>query len=71
MCITVLHFNLFCLFFTQEASEIQPESVDSEAERFRADLDKAAQEYIKEHYPDGVATVSFLLVMYMYMCICN
>lgn len=42
----------------QEASDLQPATVDEKAEPFRAALDKSMQAYIKEHYPNGVVTVS-------------
>ncbi|CAG8719676.1 1679_t:CDS:2, partial [Acaulospora colombiana] len=40
-----------------EASDPRDEEVDGESEPFRAALDNAAQEYITEHYKDGVASV--------------
>ncbi|PVG00236.1 F-actin capping protein, alpha subunit [Serendipita vermifera] len=40
-----------------EASDPRDEEVDEESESFRAALDNAAQEYINEHYKDGVASV--------------
>ncbi|KIM28917.1 hypothetical protein M408DRAFT_68710 [Serendipita vermifera MAFF 305830] len=39
------------------ASEPREEEVDEDAETFRAALDSAAQEYINDHYRDGVASV--------------
>ncbi len=41
----------------QEASDPQPASTDSKAESYRANLDKAMQAYVKQHYPEGVVTV--------------
>ena len=32
--------------------------MDEKAEPFRSALDKAMQVYLKEHYPNGVVTVS-------------
>lgn len=42
----------------QEASEASTASVDNQAEPFRAALDKRVQAYLKDHYPNGVVTVS-------------
>jgi len=39
------------------ASDAREEEVDQEAETFRVALDTAAQDYIAEHYRDGVASV--------------
>ena len=43
---------------TQEASDPQPTGVDERAEPWRAAVDKAMQGYVKEHYPNGILTVS-------------
>ena len=42
----------------QEASEPSSTSVDNQAEPFRAALDRSVQAYAKDHYPNGVVTVS-------------
>jgi len=40
-----------------EASSARDEEIDEDAETFRAALDSAAQDYIAEHYKEGVASV--------------
>ncbi len=59
--ITVITFPL-CMC-VQEAGETQPAQVDDSAESWRAALDRALQAYVKEHYPDGIVTVSHNLVI--------
>ena len=44
----------------QEATDVQPTGIDEGAESWRAALDRAVQSYAKEHYPNGVVTVSVL-----------
>ena len=44
----------------QEAGESSSASVDSQSEPFRAALDKSVQAYLKDHYPNGVVTVSHI-----------
>ena len=53
--------NLLCHDLTpQEASDPQPTAIDERAEPWRAAVEKAMQAYVKEHYPNGVLTVSGL-----------
>lgn len=51
------HMQLLSLF-VQEAGEIQPTSIDQGAEQHRSALDSALTKYTKEHFPNGVVTVS-------------
>lgn len=46
------------LILLQEASEPTSATVDNHAEPFRAALDRSVQAYTKDHYPNGVVTVS-------------
>ena len=61
----VAHVTIFCYEFLQEALEIGPGSTDDHAEPWRAALDKALQGYLKDHYPNGVVTVSVFVVLHL------
>lgn len=52
------------MYMLQEASEPSSTSVDNHAEPFRAALDRSVQAYIKDHYPNGVVTVSVMVYHY-------
>ena len=63
--------TMYCMNTThamQEATDVQPTNVDEKAEPFRFALDKAMQVYLKEHYPNGVVTVSPKLML---TCTCT
>ena len=62
LCTSGQHVFVCLSCFLQETGEIQAASVDNTAEPFRSALDKAMQSYVKEHYPDGIVTVSSFAV---------
>ena len=54
---------------SQEASDVKPSSNESAAESYRAALDKAWRDYVKEHFPDGSSSVStspFFLFLFLF-----
>lgn len=52
------------MYMLQEASEPSSTTVDNHAEPFRAALDRNVQAYIKDHYPNGVVTVSVITIQH-------
>ena len=68
--------NLLCHDLTpQEASDPQPTAIDERAEPWRAAVEKAMQAYVKEHYSNGVLTVSGLgherpVILLLVACVC-
>ena len=50
------------MYFWQEATETSSASVDDQAEPFRAAVDRSVQGYVKDHYPNGIVTVSYVML---------
>ena len=57
-CLQAIVQTYMYISLKQEASEASSATVDDHAEPFRAALDKYVQGYVKDHYPNGIVTVS-------------